>query len=93
MPEPIVKCAVCAASPSSTNGVSPSRWRQVRQVIVGNCRQKDRLASTRAPFRSSAKIFSTSFTVAASSWMPSPGARNASLVVAMTIVLSPGVYW
>ena len=47
VPDPIEKCAVCAASPSSTTLPRCQR----PQRTVGNCRQTERLASSRCPAR------------------------------------------
>jgi hypothetical protein len=89
VPEPTEKCAVCAASPSSTTLPSCQR----RQRTVGKARQIERLASSRWPPSSSAKSRSQNATVSASEARSSPAARHVASVASTMKVESPRSYW
>ena len=62
VPEPIEKCAVCAASPRSTT----LPWCQRSQRTVGKLRQIERFLISRCPASSSAKSRSQNATVSSS---------------------------
>ena len=74
VPEPTEKCAVCAASPTSTT----LPWCQRALRMVGNARQIERFETSRWPASSSANSRSQNAIVSASSARSSPAARQVS---------------
>jgi hypothetical protein len=74
VPEPIEKCAVCAASPISTT----LPVCHLPHRTTGKFRQIDRFLISRCPASSSAKMFSRIATVWSSSAFASPALRHVS---------------
>ena len=89
VPEPTEKCAVWAASPSSTT--FPECQRAFR--TVGNRRQMERLARRRWPWSSSSKSCSRYATVPRSSISSRPLALQVSSLASTMKVERPGAYW
>jgi hypothetical protein len=82
VPEPMEKCAVWAASPSSTTGVGAAPAAPARALLqrahatVGKVRQMERLATSRCGPRKPAKISSQNATVRSSGASTRPAARQ-----------------
>jgi hypothetical protein len=72
VPEPMEKCAVCAASPSSTR----LRWCQRSQRTVGKLRHTDLFVSSLWPCSSGAKSRSQKATVSSSVAVSRPARRH-----------------
>lgn len=88
VPEPMEKCAVWAASPSST--MFPCRQRSLATVVKAI--QRERLPRRLWPCRASAKIFSQRAIDSASSRRSSPARRQTSSCISTMKVLTPGRY-
>ena len=89
VPEPIEKCAVALASPTSTT----LSMTQVALRIVGKLRHRERLAISLWPSSSSAKMPSMVVSIAASSILSKPNFSQVSALVSMTQVEAPFSYW
>ena len=89
VPEPIEKCAVALASPTST----ALSFTQVLLVMVGKLRQSERLAISAWPSSSSANTRSSTGSISVSLSLSKPKLRQVSSSVSITQVERSGSYW
>ncbi len=89
VPEPMEKCAVALASPTST----ALSFTQVLLVMLGKLRQSDRLAMKGWPSSSSANTLSSTGSISVSESLSRPKLSQVSSLISMTQVERCGSYW
>jgi hypothetical protein len=89
VPDPIEKCAVALASPTST----ALFLTQVLLVMVGKLRHSERLAISECPSSSSANTRSITGSISASESLSKPKFLQVFSSVSITQVERSGSYW
>ena len=89
VPEPIEKCAVALASPTST----ALPFTQVRLMMFGKLRHSERFAISGWPSSCSAKTCSSTGSMACSESLSKPKLSHVSWFISMTQVERFASYW